>query len=112
MKTMKKDKYENEYKPRYGRSAAKGALVYGPLYAVGVSGLAYAAAAAIGDEPASYHEVLIHSLLICPAFGAAGELLRRWIASVKSEEKNHLKKPRKRITVHRIKAYRRLQKAA
>ena len=112
MKIMKTDTYKHEYKNSYRGYLVKGALVCGPLYAVGVSALAVAAFGKTSAAPPSYAEVLTISLFICPAFGAAGGLLRGWMARPKPESSRAMKKTKNRITIHRIKAYRRLRKAA
>lgn len=55
---------------------ARGALVWGPLYTTGVSGMAYAVAPSLAGEALPYTDLFMHSLYICPTFGAAGGYLR------------------------------------
>ena len=50
----------------------RGALLWGPVYTTGVSGLAYA----VAPEFTAYSDVLLNSVLICPSIGAAGGYLR------------------------------------
>ena len=50
----------------------RGALLWGPVYTTGVSGLAYA----VAPDLTAYSDVLLSSVLICPSFGAAGGYLR------------------------------------
>ena len=72
----RKEKEETMKKERCRHYLVRGALIWGPLYTTGVSGMIYAAAPALAVEPSSYSEVLLNSALICPSLGAAGGYLR------------------------------------
>ena len=72
----RKEKEETMKKERCRHYLVRGALLWGPLYTTGVSGMIYAAAPALAVEPSSYSEVLLNSALICPSLGAAGGYLR------------------------------------
>jgi hypothetical protein len=76
MKNKRKEKEETINKERCRNYLVRGALLWGPLYTTGVSGMVFAAAPVLSVEPSSYSEVLLNSALICPSLGAAGGYLR------------------------------------
>ena len=77
MKTNKVDRADNNPTTEsWNRTAAKGALVWGTVYSTATSGAAYLIAPAMNGTVAM-SDVVMESLIVFPAVGAARGLLMR-----------------------------------
>ena len=101
MNMMNTEKNKDERNARCGDYLVRGALLWGPIYTAGVSGIVYLTSSTI----LSYMDVLLNSLVICPVFGVMSGYLRWRVAAGKPDLATNGKAAKGRSTTHRFKAY-------
>lgn len=107
MNMKKREVLKKEVSEKCSHYLARGALLWGPLYTTGVSGMAYAIAPSITGDALAYTDVLLSSLIVCPSLGAAGGYIRWRLIKPRPVDSAGEKSPKRRTAIHRFRATRR-----